>query len=366
MIPAMKSAAQQISLLRDITSLFTAPYRESVVASYVERFVKARRSLRLSRDKTGNLLIERKTSKPSRRRLVVVAHMDHPGFIARETIDAKTIRAEFRGGVMADFVRGCRVKFLVDGIEVSGKVVECEAHANGRAKMATVKVTKPVPPNSPGMFDLGVAKVKGKKLYSRAVDDLGGVAAALAALDESDAKSDLAVLLTRAEEDGFIGAIAAVNSGELLRKTDLLISIECSAEQPAAPMGKGAVVRVGDRTSIFHSAFTRFVTQTAETIAAKDKSFQFNRALMPGGTCEATVFDAWGFVTAAVCVPLGNYHNMNRETQKLGPEYIDTGDWLNLVKLLTELGRQAHTFTGDHSALKQKLNGLLAENAGNF
>ena len=44
---------------------------------------------------------------------------------------------------------------------------------------------------------------------------------------------------------------------------------------------------------------------------------------MPGGTCEATVYDAYGYTAAAVCIPLGNYHNMDRGKKKIGPEYID-------------------------------------------
>jgi len=76
------------------------------------------------------------------------------------------------------------------------------------------------------MWDVGAGRVKGGKFHSRVCDDLAGAAAALAMLDElaKDAKnappSPVAVLLTRAEEDGFIGAIAASRRPQLLRKTD--------------------------------------------------------------------------------------------------------------------------------------------------
>ena len=60
---------------------------------------------------------------------------------------------------------------------------------------------------------------------------------------------------------------------------------------------------------------------------------------MPGGTCEATVYDVYGFTAASICVALGNYHNMDRERKKIAPEYIDLGDWENMVKLF--LARRA-------------------------
>ena len=54
---------------------------------------------------------------------------------------------------------------------------------------------------------------------------------------------------------------------------------------------------------------------------------------MPGGTCEATVYDIYGFAAASICVALGNYHNMDRARKRIGPEYIDVDDWQNMVKL---------------------------------
>src|SRR4029453_12836536 len=55
--------------------------------------------------------------------------------------------------------------------------------------------------------------------------------------------------------------------------------------------------------------------------------------LMPGGTCEATVYDVYGFTAASICVALGNYHNMDTAKRRIGPEFIDVADWRNMVKL---------------------------------
>ena len=79
-------------------------------------------------------------------------------------------------------------------------------------------------------------------------------------------------------------------------------------------------------------------------LAKRTKSFQYQRALMPGGTCEATVYDAYGFTAASICVPLGNYHNMDAARKKIGPEYIDLSDWNNMVKLFIHLARTGHEY----------------------
>jgi endoglucanase len=162
-------------------------------------------------------------------------------------------------------------------------------------------------------------------------------------------------LLTRAEEVGFVGAIAAVLRPTLLRRSDRVISIECSAEQPFARQDDGVILRVGDRMSIFDSDFMYFLNQQAKQFAKRDASFKFQRALMPGGACEGSVFNAYGYTTGAACVPLGNYHNMNRQTKTLAAEYVDVNDWKNMVKLFVYVARNAHKYEPGFIALKKRV-----------
>ncbi len=359
----------QPKLLYELCSLPTAPFAESRVIEYVEKFAKERR-LKLSRDDAGNLLIELPTRSRAPR-WVFTAHMDHPGFIAaRMRDDGRTLEAAFRGWVLADYVKGAKVRFFDGDREVTGAVQTVTVGKERPVpETVTVKVNEPVAPGSPGMFDQGEARTKGKRFYSRAIDDLAGAAAALQMLDDLRNKplaSPLAVLLTRAEEEGFIGAIAASIKPKLLRKTDRIIAIETSAVQPYAPQGAGAIIRVGDKTSIFNSQLTYFLTQQAEALAKRNKTFAFQRALMPGGTCEATVYDIYGFMAGSICVALGNYHNMDRAKQRIGPEFIDLADWRNMVKLFVQVAKNGHTFEPGHKALRErvekrfnKLRGLL-------
>ncbi len=229
-----------------------------------------------------------------------------------------------------------------------------------------------MPPGVAGNFDFGTpaAKAKKKRLVARACDDAAGLAACLAALDRarSKAKTPVAVLVTRAEEIGFVGAIATVRDGKkgLLRKDDRVISIETSAAQAAAPMGEGCVLRVGDKTSVFHSGLTDFLHRRCVAIAERDKSFKFNRALMPGGTCEATAFDAFGHMAAAACVPLANYHNMDRENKKMAAEEIDLNDWRSLVTFLTDAGLNASDFDGKPTALRKSMTDRYQKHARLF
>lgn len=349
-----------MKILHALCSIPTAPFAEQRVVEFVERFVKARPRLRLKRDHYGNLLIEL-PSKSKSPRWVFTAHMDHPGFVAEKMVDSRTLQAHFRGWVHIDYVRGTKVRFFDGAREITGVVTEASSEDYDRLQVpqrVKVRVKDVVAAGSPGMFDVGEGRVPGGKFYCRCCDDLAGAAAALTMLDElsrKPPKTTVAVLLTRAEEEGFVGAIAASLHPTLLKKTDRLIAIECSAMQPYAPQGNGVIIRIGDKTSVFNSSLSYFLTHEAEAIAKKDKKFHYQRALMPGGTCEATVYDVYGFSAAAVCVALGNYHNMDREKKKIAAEYIDLGDWKSMVKLFVHLARHGHEYEPGNALLKERI-----------
>jgi putative aminopeptidase FrvX len=352
-----------MKILHEVCSLPTAPFAEDRVVAYARSFAKERK-IKLTEDRFGNLLLEIRGTRRSTGRWVFTAHMDHPGFIAGKMVDAQTLRATFRGYVLAEFLKEQKVRFFSGEEEIPGVVTEVTTDKkSGRAAQAIIRVKKPVAPQSAGMFEQGLSRVKGGKFYSRAIDDLAGLAAALEMLDQlvkHPPAATVAVLLTRAEEEGFVGAIAASLHPELLKKDDRLIAIETSAMQPYARQGDGCIIRIGDRTSVFNSSISYFLTSIAEKLAKKDKRFKYQRALMPGGTCEATVYDVYGFTAGSICVALGNYHNMDREKKRIGPEYIDITDWQNMVKLFVAVAKAGHEYEPGHQLLKRKLEKRFA------
>ncbi|MEM8873354.1 MAG: hypothetical protein AAGD32_03750 [Planctomycetota bacterium] len=359
-------------ILQSLCSLPTAPFVEDRPLAYVDAFAAKRKRIVASADKYGNRLLEIPGSADGPR-LVFVAHLDHPGMIADEMDGKRTLHAFFRGGVYADYLPGVKVRFFDDTgrkpTEITGTIQGVTANERGRATHVVVKVKQPVPSGAPGMFDVGEGRIDGERFHCRCCDDLAGASAILSALDRlargKPPKQTVAALLTRGEEDGFIGAIAAARRPKLLKKSDRIISVECSAEQPAAQQGKGVVLRVGDLSSIFDSPLTGWMAGEATALAESDGNFRFTRALMPGGTCEATPFNLWGFTAAAVCVPLGNYHNMAPPTKsgkkRIAAEHIHLDDWQNMVDLFVRLGRNHHAFDPKQPALRERLERRFAD-----
>jgi len=150
---------------------------------------------------------------------------------------------------------------------------------------------------------------------------------------------DVRGLFTRAEEVGFVGAIAAARGGTLPRAARM-VAIEASQALPHAPQGGGPILRVGDRTSIFDDGLTRWLARVATELAGPTGSrFRWQRRLMDGGTCESTAYQLYGLRCAALCVPLGNYHNMS-ERGRIAVESIRLSDLVGLVRFFEGMIRR--------------------------
>jgi hypothetical protein len=59
---------------------------------------------------------------------------------------------------------------------------------------------------------------------------------------------------------------------------------------------------------------------------------------MDGGTCESTAYQLWGYRCAAMCLALGNYHNMS-ERGRIAVESIRLSDLVGLVRFFEGLVR---------------------------
>jgi endoglucanase len=215
------------------------------------------------------------------------------------------------------------------------------------------------------VWELEDFAVRGGRIIGRACDDLIGVASALAVMIELKrrrARVHVMAVISRAEEVGFHGALAAAANREI-PKNALVISLETSRELPGVKMGKGVILRVGDRMSVFDSDATRFLAEVGAGLKERDKRFQIQRALMAGGTCEATAYQQYGYQTAGVCVALGNYHN-GGPGNRVRAEYVSEADAEGMVELLVGAAEEMGRFRELVGKLPKRLEMLRREAEG--
>ncbi len=349
----MTTKAQQTTherWLRHVTALPTAAGREDRVINWVEQWVKARGNLTLRRDKAGNLIVTQQR-RSSALAIFITAHMDHPAFVVRKVLGPREVELEFRGGVHDPYFENARIE-IFDANDRPHRATITALNSKikpfKRIKARLSRATKSVAPGDIGRWALREighrSIVKKDILYAPACDDVAAVAAALAALDvlrNRKSAGNVGVLLTRAEEIGFIGAIAACKLRSVPKRARL-ICLENSRSFAESPIGAGPIVRVGDKASVFSPQLTNRISAIMTLHQRRNPSFKWQRKLMPGGTCEATTFSSYGYESTCLCLPLGNYHNMvdidgvaaGRRQARLGPEHISVSDYHGLVEML--------------------------------
>ncbi len=333
----MGAPAHERHFLLRLLACRTAPFHEQEPAARIRAWARSR-GLSCTADAHGNLQIRLRRGRAASR-WFFVAHLDHPGWISTAPSKDGRIEASFWGWVDPRFMRGAPVAFWPGGKILHARLERVSRVRVGESLPAILRTEDPrvLPAGTPGGWDLPPPRIRGRRLFAPACDDLAGVGAILCAMDRirrSRASVDITALLTRAEEVGFVGAMAAIHHRRIPASA-WVVSVETSRAQPAAPLGGGAVIRVGDRARIFNAPATAFLQSVATHLHARDDRLRYASALMPGGTCEATAFGLAGLQAAALCVPLGHYHNQTDE-QSIGPEFIDLGDWASLVALMAE------------------------------
>ncbi len=343
-------------LARRLLRLPTAPFHEEAVRDEVGRICREH-GLGCEEDGFGNVRVTLETAAAGRP-MVLAAHLDHPGFEVLGEEGEGVWRACFLGGVPDRyFRRGTGVRLYPGGVRARlGERLE-------GAKEYRLRGLGPVQ-EAPrfAVWDVEPFAVREGRVVARGCDDVMGCAAALATLvhlKRVRARVRVWAVLSRAEEVGFYGALALAGRGGLSRRA-LVVSLETSREMPPVAMGEGPIIRVGDRSTVFDGAATRFLGEVAEEVRGEDARFKYQRALMSGGTCEATAYGEYGYQATGLCVALGNYHNCGPRG-RIAAEYVSMEDVRGMVRLLAAAAVAMPRFGGLTGRLRRRLERLRRE-----
>jgi endoglucanase len=359
-----------LKALAALGRLPSAPYYEQRGAGYVRTFCEDA-GLEVHADPWGNVLASRPGSSPDAPGLAFVAHLDHPGFEAVEERDGNLICHALGNIPPGALQRGVKVQILpmepstasrgsassrtgsaapdyerIPGEVISAIPVSEDAHDTPpRDRSVIVRPARPVAHLPCAVvLDLPDFDLDADTLRMRALDDLAGCAATLAALKAVAAESTPGAvygLFTRAEETGLIGARLAAADG-LLPKNTVVVSVESSRAIPGAGIGRGPVIRTGDARTTFDSRAEAYLTVARDRLSALAGAFPCQRQLMSGGVCEATAFSAFGYSVTGLAFPLGNYHNAGPDNTVVA-EYVALSDFAGGAVLLAEAASLAGT-----------------------
>jgi putative aminopeptidase FrvX len=374
---------RRLQLLKDILQQPSAPFREQHVIRCVTRHLN-KSGVPYFSDPVGNLVIGVKSELEYRRLLrkkskepvrVFLAHMDHPGFHGVKWASNNRLQIKWHGGSPIKHLSGAKVWLANDDMLLADGHLTKIKLLQSRMAIDTAEVLLS---NSDSELNRLKAKslygsfsfrshywISRKRLYTRAADDLVGVftilSTAIDLFQRGKSNQSFLGILTRAEEVGFVGAVRHLQTGWLdARKRPVVcVSLEASRTLPHAVVGKGPVVRLGDRRTIFDSGYLQVLTQIAEKILPG----RYQRRIMDGGSCEATATTAWGLPTIGITLPLGNYHNQGYEggmdcphPEGPAPEFVHLDDIDGELKLCRGLMQKGLNWHDSWSPVRLRLD----------
>jgi putative aminopeptidase FrvX len=235
-----------------------------------------------------------------------------------------------------------------------------DASAWPKRKLVELQADGPFRKGDFGMWDVPAFRLSGGKLRATAIDDVLGTAVMLATLAEVSrrkVRTHMWCAFTRAEEVGFPGVMALIQSKRIPRNA-LVVSIEMSKERPWARIGNGPIVRVGDRSTMFDPLATAFLLRAADRCRKGESAFRVQRCLMDGGTCEATAFVGFGYRAGGLCLPLGNYHNIGKNLRPRA-EYVSVNDLEQLVALTVAAAVESPVSGATNGLLRRQVLSIL-------
>lgn len=312
-----------LDVFRELTAVPTAPYYEEAVTRRARAWLR-RNGIPFTRHRGG--LVARYVGAPGQPALALAAHLDHPAF---HIAGGKAI---MQGRLDDKKLDG----FAVQGFEALPKDNVPAARGVLRKKGDVFTVAWASRPRRKVAFAtlaLPACEVSEGWVLSRSIDDLFGCALSLETLrraKQGRLKANVTVLLHRAEEEGFIGALDLIAQGAV-SKDDTVLSIETSHRLPGATPGDGPVIRLGDRACLFDPNVTALLDEAA-------KGLRHQRLRMTGGTCEATAYQAFGYEAGGLILPLVNYHNGLYDAA-IAPEMIRLSDAEGAVEILVRAAK---------------------------
>lgn len=331
----------------------TAPCHEAHVRACLIERLAGLPHVTTRLDEFGNLHASYEHRAAGREPFRLVAHMDHPGFVVHR--HRGTEELHFAGGVEERYFAGKSIIFYREqDREPLGRALIEKTSFSGETKR--VYLDRPIPAGATfAMWDLPKARCTKRLFISPACDDLAQVSTVLALLRRlalSGARAHVHALFTRAEEIGFAGALASLKTKAPLALMPTL-SLETSQARGFARVEAGPVVRVGDRLSIFDSRVTHWMETAFRDLLAARPGVHWQRLLMGGGTCEASVFQRAGLPTGALCVALNHYHNMG-PGNVLRAESISLRDWQGLYDFLFFLATEAKSLRATDETVSER------------
>jgi putative aminopeptidase FrvX len=278
---------QTLNLFKTLTELPGAPGNEHLVRNFMREQL-SQYADEIVQDKLGSIFGVKK-GNPNGPTIMVAGHMDEVGFMVSAITDNGMLRFQPLGGWWSQVLLAQRVQVMTNNGPVIGVVgsipphLLAEAQRNKPMEMKNMLIDIGADDREdaerigirPGQAILPICPftpmANEKKILAKAWDNRYGCGLAIELLQEVKDESLNNILYSGAtvqEEVGLRGAQTAAN----MINPDIFFALDASpandmsgSKSEFGQLGKGALLRILDRSMVTHRGMREFILDTAET-----------------------------------------------------------------------------------------------------
>ena len=345
----MENRLNGIDLLRQLCQEFGPSGCEDNVAQMIKENIEGSYD-ELIPDRMGGVIALIRGSGESNESLMLSAHMDEVGFMVREICESGLIRFSSMMGPDTRIMAGRKVTLGMPGRLIRGVIALKPIHTVGRGdrdKAADMddlyidigaaskeEAEKYVKIGDYGTFESDFVQFGegGRYLKGKAIDDRLGCAVMIELMRELYAREeklpfDVYFAFTRLEELSMGGARYASHKirpyrALVLEATAVADIHGVSEESKVAERGKGGVISLVDRGTIYDKEFTNLLFDVAEE---KGIPCQVKKFVSGGNDAALIQKAAQGTRCAVISAPCGYIHTAS--------DVIATEDYFSIYKL---------------------------------
>jgi putative aminopeptidase FrvX len=308
---------ETMNLFQTLTELPGAPGNEHAVRSFMRNEL-SKYTDEIIQDGLGSIFGV-KTGNADGPKVMVAGHMDEVGFMVTAVTDKGLLRFQPLGGWWSQVLLAQRVQIVTDSGPIVGVIASIPPHlledAQRNKPMAIKNMLIDVGADDkedvrrmgikPGQQIVPICPftpmANEKKILAKAWDNRYGCGLAVELLKETKDKTLPNILYSGAtvqEEVGLRGAQSAANmiNPDIFYALDASPANDMSGDKQAfGQLGKGALLRIFDRTMVTHRGMRDFVLDTAET-----HNIPYQYFISQGGTDAGRVHVSNSGVPSAV------------------------------------------------------------------
>src|SRR5437870_3940959 len=327
--------AEAQSVLAQLVETYGVSGAEGPVREAVKRLLPS--WAKSETDTAGNVWVRVGQGSPV---VVVIAHLDEIGFRVTGIRDDGTLELETRGGFISSLFEAKPALVHTDQGDIAGVFLprdsgftrhtppplRVDVGAGSRAKA----MARGVSPGQTVTMPKQYVRLSGTRATGRSFDDRVGATAQLIALrrlDHAALKHQVIFIWSVREEIGLEGAAAAAamlgTTPRRVHAIDTFVSADSPIELPnfaVAPIGRGAVARALDNSSITPPAYVDSLVQVAR---ARGVALQVGTT---NGGNDGSEFTPYGVVDVPIGWPLRYSHSP--------AEVIDLKDVVSLADMI--------------------------------